>query len=60
MTDAEKSALLAAHPGCWFVRVQKAGTECIVAIPKREDAEIKMPGGAVWPVAMLHGATVRL
>lgn len=59
MTDAEKSVLLKTHPGCWFVKVQKAGMECIVAIPKR-DAVIKMPGGAVWPLEMLHGVTVKL
>ena len=59
MTDAEKSVLLKTHPGCWYVKIQKAGTECIVAVPKR-DATIKMPGGAVWPLEMLHGTTIRL
>lgn len=61
MTAAEKAALRAEFPKHWFVKVQRAGIECIVAIPKRDDDPMmKMPNGAPMPVAMLHGVTVKL
>ncbi len=57
MTVDEKKAMIAAYPGCAFLRVihAESGYEAILAIPRRQATEEKEAAVALW-----HGATVSL
>ena len=57
MTVDEKKAMVAAHPGCAFLRVihAESGYEAILAIPRRQATEEREAAVQLW-----HGATVSI